>query len=166
MDDTVRRHKYTLDEDQIHTTWYNIIPDLPVPPPPPPPPSAPVRAASEASTEAGPPGAFNALFKDEEGAIVVARLIARINLWVSAVACVVLIVLAFVAAKAIGATLLPLVILGIAVLAEGVVVWALLSLLCSMAANLARIRQMMEGFFASAAPTPPAKNEKSAETKT
>ena len=35
MDDTVRRHKYTLDEDQIPTTWYNIIPDLPEPPPPP-----------------------------------------------------------------------------------------------------------------------------------
>ena len=35
MDDTVRRHKYTLDEDQIPTTWYNIIPDLPAPPPPP-----------------------------------------------------------------------------------------------------------------------------------
>lgn len=35
MDDQVRRHKYTLDEDQIPTAWYNIIPDLPVPPPPP-----------------------------------------------------------------------------------------------------------------------------------
>jgi tryptophan synthase beta chain len=35
MDDQVRRHKYTLDEDQIPTTWYNIIPDLPSPPPPP-----------------------------------------------------------------------------------------------------------------------------------
>ncbi len=35
MDDAVRRHKYTLDEDQIPTTWYNIIPDLPAPPPPP-----------------------------------------------------------------------------------------------------------------------------------
>ena len=35
MDDQVRRHKYTLDEDQIPTAWYNIIPDLPAPPPPP-----------------------------------------------------------------------------------------------------------------------------------
>ncbi|MFN8213030.1 MAG: TrpB-like pyridoxal phosphate-dependent enzyme [Candidatus Nanopelagicales bacterium] len=35
MDDTIRQHKYLLTEDQIPTTWYNIIPDLPVPPPPP-----------------------------------------------------------------------------------------------------------------------------------
>ena len=35
MDDTVRQHKYLLTEDQIPTTWYNIIPDLPTPPPPP-----------------------------------------------------------------------------------------------------------------------------------
>ena len=35
MDDTVRQHKYLLTEDQIPTTWYNIIPDLPAPPPPP-----------------------------------------------------------------------------------------------------------------------------------
>ncbi len=35
MDDEVRRHKYTLDEDQMPTAWYNIIPDLPAPPPPP-----------------------------------------------------------------------------------------------------------------------------------
>ncbi len=35
MADTVRRHKYTLDEDQVPTAWYNIIPDLPEPPPPP-----------------------------------------------------------------------------------------------------------------------------------
>ena len=35
MDDTVRQHKYLLTEDQIPTTWYNIIPDLPVAPPPP-----------------------------------------------------------------------------------------------------------------------------------
>ena len=34
-DDTVRQHKYTLTEDQMPTTWYNIIPDLPTPPPPP-----------------------------------------------------------------------------------------------------------------------------------
>ena len=32
MDDTVRQHKYLLTEDQIPTTWYNIIPDLPVAP--------------------------------------------------------------------------------------------------------------------------------------
>ena len=35
IDDTVRQHKYTLTEDQMPTTWYNIIPDLPTPPPPP-----------------------------------------------------------------------------------------------------------------------------------
>jgi tryptophan synthase beta chain len=35
MDDTVRRHKYTLDEDEMPTRWYNLIPDLPAPPPPP-----------------------------------------------------------------------------------------------------------------------------------
>lgn len=35
LDDTVRRHKFVLDEDQMPTTWYNIIPDLPAPPPPP-----------------------------------------------------------------------------------------------------------------------------------
>ena len=35
MDDTVRQHKYTLTEDQMPTTWYNIMPDLPMPPPPP-----------------------------------------------------------------------------------------------------------------------------------
>jgi hypothetical protein len=35
MDDTVRRHKYTLTEDQMPTTWYNIMADLPTPPPPP-----------------------------------------------------------------------------------------------------------------------------------
>ena len=34
MDDTVRRHKYLLDEDETPTTWYNIVPDLPSPPPP------------------------------------------------------------------------------------------------------------------------------------
>lgn len=34
MDDTVRRHKYTLDEDEMPTRWYNIVPDLPSPPPP------------------------------------------------------------------------------------------------------------------------------------
>ena len=35
MDDTVRQHKYVLTEDQMPTTWYNIVPDLPAPPPPP-----------------------------------------------------------------------------------------------------------------------------------
>jgi tryptophan synthase beta chain len=35
IDDTVRRHKYELSEDQMPTTWYNLIADLPVPPPPP-----------------------------------------------------------------------------------------------------------------------------------
>ncbi|MEO8776062.1 MAG: TrpB-like pyridoxal phosphate-dependent enzyme, partial [Candidatus Nanopelagicales bacterium] len=35
MDQTVRRHKYELSEDQMPTTWYNLIADLPVPPPPP-----------------------------------------------------------------------------------------------------------------------------------
>jgi tryptophan synthase beta chain len=29
------RHKYLLDEDEIPTRWYNIVPDLPAPPPPP-----------------------------------------------------------------------------------------------------------------------------------
>jgi tryptophan synthase beta chain len=31
----VSQHKYLLDESEIPTTWYNIIPDLPSPPPPP-----------------------------------------------------------------------------------------------------------------------------------
>ncbi len=35
MDDKVRQHKYMLSEDQMPTTWYNVIPDLPAPPPPP-----------------------------------------------------------------------------------------------------------------------------------
>jgi tryptophan synthase beta chain len=35
MDDSIRQHKYTLTEDQMPTTWYNVIPDLPEPPPPP-----------------------------------------------------------------------------------------------------------------------------------
>lgn len=35
MDDTVRRHKYVLTEDQMPTTWYNVMADLPAPPPPP-----------------------------------------------------------------------------------------------------------------------------------
>ncbi|MDD2858405.1 MAG: TrpB-like pyridoxal phosphate-dependent enzyme [Candidatus Nanopelagicales bacterium] len=35
MDDTVRQHKYVLTEDQMPTTWYNIMVDLPTLPPPP-----------------------------------------------------------------------------------------------------------------------------------
>ena len=35
MDETVRQHKYVLSEDQMPTTWYNIMADLPSPPPPP-----------------------------------------------------------------------------------------------------------------------------------
>ena len=34
-DTTVNTHKITLDESEMPTTWYNIIPDLPEPPPPP-----------------------------------------------------------------------------------------------------------------------------------
>src|SRR6478609_4628347 len=32
---TPRQHKYLLDESQMPTSWYNLIPDLPSPPPPP-----------------------------------------------------------------------------------------------------------------------------------
>ena len=32
---TVEQHKYLLDESQMPTNWYNIVPDLPSPPPPP-----------------------------------------------------------------------------------------------------------------------------------
>ena len=32
---SVRQHKYLLDESQMPTSWYNIVPDLPSPPPPP-----------------------------------------------------------------------------------------------------------------------------------
>ena len=35
IDNTVRRHKFELTEDEMPTTWYNIIADLPNPPPPP-----------------------------------------------------------------------------------------------------------------------------------
>ena len=35
IDETVRRHKYELSEDQMPTTWYNLVADLPTPPPPP-----------------------------------------------------------------------------------------------------------------------------------
>jgi len=31
---TVKRHKIMLDEDEMPTRWYNVIPDLPAPPPP------------------------------------------------------------------------------------------------------------------------------------
>ena len=32
--DEVRQHKYVLDESEMPTTWYNLVPDLPTPPPP------------------------------------------------------------------------------------------------------------------------------------
>jgi tryptophan synthase beta chain len=35
MDDTVRQHKIVLTEDEMPTTWYNVVADLPEPPPPP-----------------------------------------------------------------------------------------------------------------------------------
>jgi tryptophan synthase beta chain len=35
MDDTVRQHKIVLTEDEMPTTWYNVVADLPAPPPPP-----------------------------------------------------------------------------------------------------------------------------------
>ena len=31
---TLKRHKILLDEDEMPTRWYNVIPDLPAPPPP------------------------------------------------------------------------------------------------------------------------------------
>ena len=31
----IRQHKYLLDESEMPTSWYNIVPDLPAPPPPP-----------------------------------------------------------------------------------------------------------------------------------
>ena len=34
MDETVRQHKILLDESEMPTAWYNIVPDLPEPPPP------------------------------------------------------------------------------------------------------------------------------------
>jgi tryptophan synthase beta chain len=34
MDETVRQHKIILDESEMPTAWYNIVPDLPSPPPP------------------------------------------------------------------------------------------------------------------------------------
>ncbi len=35
MADVSKRHAYLLDESDLPTTWYNVIPDLPSPPPPP-----------------------------------------------------------------------------------------------------------------------------------
>ena len=32
---TIRQHKFLLDESEMPTNWYNIVPDLPSPPPPP-----------------------------------------------------------------------------------------------------------------------------------
>ena len=34
MDETVRQHKYVLDESEMPTAWYNLVPDLSAPPPP------------------------------------------------------------------------------------------------------------------------------------
>ena len=34
MDETVRQHKIVLDESEMPTQWYNLVPDLPSPPPP------------------------------------------------------------------------------------------------------------------------------------
>jgi tryptophan synthase beta chain len=34
-DTTVAQHKYLLEESEMPTRWYNVVPDLPVPPPPP-----------------------------------------------------------------------------------------------------------------------------------
>ena len=34
MDETVNQHKFTLDESEMPTQWYNLVPDLPSPPPP------------------------------------------------------------------------------------------------------------------------------------
>ncbi len=49
MDDSVQQHKYVLSEDQMPTTWYNIMADLPVPPPPPLHPAAWTRSAPTTS---------------------------------------------------------------------------------------------------------------------
>lgn len=35
MSESVHQHKYLLSEDDMPTTWYNVVADLPVPPPPP-----------------------------------------------------------------------------------------------------------------------------------
>ena len=34
IDETVHQHKYLLEESEMPTAWYNIVPDLPSPPPP------------------------------------------------------------------------------------------------------------------------------------
>ncbi len=34
MDETIRQHKFTLEESEMPTQWYNVVPDLPSPPPP------------------------------------------------------------------------------------------------------------------------------------
>ena len=34
IDETVRQHKFILDECEIPTAWYNLVADLPSPPPP------------------------------------------------------------------------------------------------------------------------------------
>ncbi len=34
MDEQVRQHKIILEESEMPTTWYNLVPDLPSPPPP------------------------------------------------------------------------------------------------------------------------------------
>ena len=34
IDETVHQHKIVLEESEMPTTWYNIVPDLPSPPPP------------------------------------------------------------------------------------------------------------------------------------
>ncbi|HXY27738.1 MAG TPA: pyridoxal-phosphate dependent enzyme, partial [Acidimicrobiales bacterium] len=34
MDESVRQHKFLLDESEMPTTWYNLVPDLPAPLPP------------------------------------------------------------------------------------------------------------------------------------
>src|SRR6516162_8341466 len=34
MDESVRQHKVVLEESEMPTTWYNVVPDLPSPPPP------------------------------------------------------------------------------------------------------------------------------------
>jgi tryptophan synthase beta chain len=34
VDETVRQHKFVLEESEMPTAWYNLVPDLPSPPPP------------------------------------------------------------------------------------------------------------------------------------
>ncbi len=35
MSQQAHQHKFVLDESEMPTHWYNVVPDLPVPPPPP-----------------------------------------------------------------------------------------------------------------------------------